>query len=51
MITRGARFFLIAGLLKRYGEPVQAFIEKRLTLVTWSFLAVIVLGFGVLFYV
>ena len=31
-ITRGARFFLIAFLLKRYGAPVQEFIEKRLDL-------------------
>ena len=45
-ITRGFRFFLIAWLLKRYGEPVQAFIEKRLTLVSWLFLAVLVGGFA-----
>jgi membrane protein YqaA with SNARE-associated domain len=32
--TRGARFFLVAGLLKAYGPPIQAFVEKRLTLVT-----------------
>ncbi|MEA3030284.1 MAG: hypothetical protein QOG13_1609 [Sphingomonadales bacterium] len=44
-ITRGLRFFLIAWLLKRYGAPVQAFIEKRLTLVSWVFLAVLVGGF------
>ena len=29
LITRGFRFFLIAFLLKRYGEPVQEFIERR----------------------
>jgi membrane protein YqaA with SNARE-associated domain len=45
-ITRGFRFFLIAWLLKRYGEPVQAFIEKRLTLVSWLFLAALVGGFA-----
>jgi membrane protein YqaA with SNARE-associated domain len=45
-ITRSARFFLIAALLKRYGAPVQAFIEKRLTLVTWAFLAVLAGGFA-----
>lgn len=33
MVTRGARFFLAAWLLKRFGEPVQGFIEKRLNLV------------------
>ncbi|MBC9032416.1 DedA family protein [Sphingomonas sp. JC676] len=44
-ITRGARFFIIAALLKRFGEPVQAFIEKRLNLFAWLFLALIVGGF------
>ena len=26
--TRGARFFFIAVLLKRYGEPVNALLDK-----------------------
>jgi membrane protein YqaA with SNARE-associated domain len=47
-ITRGARFFLIAALLKRYGEPIQKFIEERLTLVSWLFLAAIAGGFTVI---
>ena len=51
VLTRGARFFLLAALLKRFGEPVQAFIEKRLTLVTWGLLAVIVLGFAAVMYI
>ena len=46
LITRGTRFFLLAWLLKRYGEPVQAFIEKRLTLVSWALLAILVGGFA-----
>jgi membrane protein YqaA with SNARE-associated domain len=46
-ITRGARFFLIAFLLKRYGEPVQAFIEKRMNLVGWLFLIALIGGFAV----
>jgi membrane protein YqaA with SNARE-associated domain len=46
-ITRGLRFFLIAFLLKRYGEPVQAFIEKRMTLVGWLFLIALIGGFAV----
>ncbi|MBA17989.1 YqaA family protein [Sphingosinithalassobacter portus] len=45
-VTRAARFFLIAALLKRYGEPVQAFIEKRLDLFAWGFLALLVAGFA-----
>jgi len=45
LITRGVRFFLIAGLIKVYGEPIRAFIEKRLELVTGVFLVVLVGGF------
>jgi membrane protein YqaA with SNARE-associated domain len=48
LITRGARFFLIAWLLKRYGVPVQAFIEKRLTLVSWLFLLALIGGFAII---
>ena len=45
-ITRGARFFAIAWLLKRYGAPMQEFIEKRLTLIGWTFLVLLVGGFA-----
>jgi membrane protein YqaA with SNARE-associated domain len=34
VLTRGARFFLVAALLRQFGEPVREFIERRLTLVT-----------------
>jgi len=43
ILTRGARFFLVATLLRFFGEPVRVFIERRLTLVT-SAVAVSVLG-------
>jgi membrane protein YqaA with SNARE-associated domain len=49
-VTRGARFFLLAALLKRWGEPMQAFIEKRLNLVSWLFLAILVAGFAAIIY-
>lgn len=45
IITRGARFFLEAELLRHFGEPIRGFVEKRLTLVTTGFLAAIVGGF------
>lgn len=48
LITRGARFFLIAALLKKYGAPIQEFIEKRLTLVTSVFVIALVGGFALL---
>jgi membrane protein YqaA with SNARE-associated domain len=44
-ITRGARFFLEAELLRIYGEPIRDFIERRLTLVTTSFVVAVVGGF------
>lgn len=34
IITRGARFFILAGLLQRYGEDIRHFIEKRLGMIT-----------------
>lgn len=45
IVTRGARFFLIAALLWKFGEPVQLFIEKHLTVLTWIFLVALVGGF------
>jgi membrane protein YqaA with SNARE-associated domain len=40
-VTRSARFFIVAGLIKRYGAPIQTFIEKRMALVAWLFLALV----------
>ena len=48
--TRGARFFLVAALLYVFGEPIRAFIEKRLTLVTTLFVVLVVGGFIALKY-
>lgn len=45
IVTRGARFFLVAALLRWYGPPIRDFIEARLTLVTSAFAVLIVLGF------
>ncbi len=46
--TRGARFFLVAGLLRLYGEPVRGFIERRLTLVTTLGVLGVLGGFALL---
>jgi membrane protein YqaA with SNARE-associated domain len=43
VLTRGARFFLVATLLHFFGDAVRDFIERRLTLVT-SALAIAVIG-------
>lgn len=49
--ARGARFFLVAGLLWKFGEPIREFIEKRLTLVLTGFILLGLAGFVVLKFV
>jgi membrane protein YqaA with SNARE-associated domain len=44
LLTRGARLFIVAELLRYFGEPIREFIEKRLTLVTTVFLVAVVGG-------
>lgn len=48
--TRGARFFMVAGLLWWIGEPIRTFVEKYLTLVTTVFVVCLVGGFVVVKY-
>ena len=48
IVTRGVRFFAVAGLLRAFGEPVRHFIERRLTLVTSALVLGIVGGFVLL---
>ena len=45
IIARGMRFYLVAGLLYFFGEPIRTYIEKHLTLVTTVFVAVLIGGF------
>ena len=45
IIARAMRFYLVAGLLYFFGEPIRDFIEKRLTLVTTLFVVLLVGGF------
>ena len=45
VITRGARFFLVAGLIKHFGPQMQAVIERRMMLITSIVLIVLVGGF------
>jgi len=35
-VGRGARFFLVAGLIHWGGEPFAAFIEKRVDIIGWA---------------
>jgi membrane protein YqaA with SNARE-associated domain len=44
-ITRGARFFLLAGLLNWFGEPIKAALERHFAIFIALILAAIVGGF------
>jgi len=50
IVTRAARFFLLAALIRRFGPGIREFIEGRLVLVTSAAAAAIVLGFVALRY-
>jgi membrane protein YqaA with SNARE-associated domain len=43
IVARGARFLFLAWLLRRYGEPIRHFIEKRLGLLAGIAAAVLIL--------
>jgi membrane protein YqaA with SNARE-associated domain len=45
LITRGARFYMLAALLYFWGEPARQFIERRLGLVLFASVVIIVGGF------
>ena len=45
VITRGARFFLLAWLLGRYGIGIRAVLDRHLNVVAGLFAAVVLLGF------
>src|SRR5215467_5460927 len=49
IITRGARFFIAAMLLNRYGDWIKVRIEKHLGLAVAILLAVLVAGFIIAF--
>lgn len=46
IIARGMRFFLVAGLLKKYGEAMREFIEKNLGWLSVVFLLLLIGGFA-----
>ena len=50
IIARGARFLFLAWLLRRYGEPIRHFIEKRLGLLAMAAAAVLILLYIVAHY-
>ena len=50
VLSRGARFFLVAGLLWYFGPPIRRFIEENLAILTTVFFVLLVGGFVVVRY-
>lgn len=47
-VGRSARFFLVAGLIWKYGPSVRVFIGRYFDRLMWIFLFLLILGFAVL---
>ncbi len=50
-ISRSARFFLVAGLIWKYGEAIRAFIDKYFNLLTIVFTVLLIGGFIIIKYI
>lgn len=50
ILARALRFFVVAGLLRVFGEPVREFIERRLGLVFTLFVLLLIGGFAAVKY-
>jgi membrane protein YqaA with SNARE-associated domain len=48
ILSRSARFFLVAGLIWKFGPPVKLFIDKYFNLLTIAFVVLLVGGFAVI---
>ena len=44
-LSRSARFFLVAGLIRNYGEPINTFIDRYFNLLSIVFVILLVGGF------
>lgn len=44
-ISRGARFFIVAGLVYLFGRPIQSFIDRHFNRLAWAFGILLVAGF------
>jgi membrane protein YqaA with SNARE-associated domain len=47
IVTRGARFFILAGILNRFGDPIRGALERHFASILIGFLLLIAVGFYV----
>ncbi len=48
IISRSARFFIVAGLINKYGDPIREFIDKYFNILAIAFTALLIGGFLVI---
>jgi len=48
ILSRGLRFFVLAGLIYRFGQPITRFIDKYFNLLAWAFGLLLIGGFLVI---
>ncbi|MGD9637795.1 MAG: YqaA family protein [Alphaproteobacteria bacterium] len=48
VVSRGIRFFTVAGLLWKFGSPIKSVIEKNMGLVATAFLVLLIGGFALI---
>ncbi|MFV1951633.1 MAG: YqaA family protein [Nitrospinota bacterium] len=47
-VSRSARFFIVAGLIYRFGKPIRSFIDRYLNVLSIAFIILLILGFVIL---
>ena len=47
VVTRGARFFLLAGVLNRFGDPIRGALERHFAAILVGFVLLVGIGFYV----
>jgi len=45
VVSRSARFFIVAGLIKHFGRPIRSFIDRYFNILTFMFIALLAGGF------
>ena len=51
LVSRSARFFIVAGLIWKYGAPIKVFIEKYFNILSIVFIVLLFAGFVLVKYI
>jgi membrane protein YqaA with SNARE-associated domain len=51
LLTRGLRFFVLAGILNRFGEPIKRLMDEHFAAMMFAIVAIIIGGFYLVKYV